>query len=332
MYHIPNKPEKLTFDWLFDRISQEDVYLRYFGFCDLNQKHCNPLRNDNDPQCSFYWHNGVLFFNDFAATKVYTCVSVVMQSERIIYHRALEKIYELFIGKDLVINVNTEVKEKRLKEYKDIKTKIQSFTELDIEYLKSYGITSEFCKKAKWYSIKHYWINNDLKYTYSKHNPCIGYYFNGKWKLYFYLNREWRFLSNTTKEDIQGFDMLPKTGELLIITKSFKDIGTLYRFGINAIAPQSETLLLSPEIIEDLKQRFTTIYSLMDYDRTGILLALQMRKLYNIKPLFLTDKTWNRKGGYLSCKDVSDFYKKFGETELNKLILNEKRRLNWEKI
>ena len=319
MYKILNTPEKLTFDWLFDRITQEEVFLRYFGFCDMHIKFCNPLRNDNDPGCSFNWNSGVLFFSDYSTKKSYTCVNVVMESEGINYPRALDRIYEVFINNNSNIITNKVIRVKEPKKPKDIKCKIQSFTSIDIQYLKQFGITSKFCKLAKWYSIKHYWIDGELMYTYSNYNPCIGYYFNGRWKLYFYLNKEWRFLSNTTKNDIQGWNILPKIGDLLIITKSFKDVGTLYEQEISSISPQAESILLPENIINDLKLRFTTIYTLFDYDNTGIHLAWQMRKLYNIKPLFFTNKIWNRKGGYMGCKDASDYRKLFGKDELKNL-------------
>ena len=58
----------------------------------------------------------------------------------------------------------------------------------------------------------------------------------------------------------------------------------------------------------------------MDYDNTGIHLAWQMRKLYNIKPLFFTEGLWKRKQGYKGCKDSSDFRKLFGKDELKNLI------------
>ena len=335
MYYIPNRPEKLTFNWLFARINQEDVFLRYLGFCELNKKFINPLRKDSKADCSFYWYQGTLFFNDIARKKAYTCVTIVMQISKLNYFEALEQIYQEFIGLQQksfnIIKTNNSLKSKQ---YKDIQTTIQPFTKLDISYLKQFGITSEFTKKAHWFSIKHYWINGELKYTYSNYNPCIGYYFpiQKKWKLYFYLNKNFRFISNTNYGIIQGLEMLPNNGDNLIITKSFKDVGTLYKFNIPAIAPQSESVLLEKNIIEDLKTRFTTVYSLLDYDGTGISMAWKLRKLYNIKPLFLTDKIWNRKKGYLSCKDISDFYKAYGETETKKLIENEQKRFNRYKI
>lgn len=331
MYYIPNKPEKLTFDWLFNRINQEDVFLRYLGFCELNKKFVNPLRKDSKPDCSFYWYQGTLFFNDIARKKAYTCVTVIMEILKLNYFEALEQIYQEFIGLQQksfnIIKTNNVLK---TKQYKDIQTTIQPFTKLDINYLKQFGITSEFTKKAHWFSIKHYWIDNELKYTYSNYNPCIGYYFpiQKKWKLYFYLNKNFRFISNTNFNIIQGLEMLPNTGDNLIITKSFKDVGTLYEQSIPAIAPQAESVLIKPDIINNLKQRFTNIYSLFDYDNTGISMAWQMRKLYNIKPLFFTDRLWNRKGGYMGCKDFSDYRKKFNKFELEKLIINAKTIYN----
>lgn len=320
MYGIQNtKPLDLTFDWLFDRINQEDVYMKYFGFCQLNRKFCNPLRKDNKADCWFYWHGGVLYFHDPAWKQTYTCINIVMNNEKCTYYKALNIVYDLFFSNHTVSNYVVN-RPKEDKKPRDIKVTIQPFTVIDIEYLKSYGITSEFCKKVKWYSIKHYWLDDIMMYTYSNYNPCIGYYFNGKWKLYFYKNKDWRFLSNTSKTDIQGYNMLPETGDLLIITKSFKDVGTLYEQGISAIAPQAESIVIQQDIIDDLKQRFKVIYTLMDYDNAGIHLAWQMRKLYGIKPLFFTNSLWNRKGGYLGAKDISDYRKLHGFQQTKQLI------------
>jgi 5S rRNA maturation endonuclease (ribonuclease M5) len=320
MYGSPNiKPLELTFDWLFDRINQEDVYMKYFGFCQLNKKFCNPLRNDTKADCWFYWHGGILYFHDPAWKQTYTCINVVMHNENCNYYKALNAVYDLFFSNRTVSNY-VVIRPKEEHKPKDIKVTIQPFSRIDIEYLKSYGITGEFCKKAKWFSIKHYWINDVMLYTYSNYNPCIGYYFKGKWKLYFYKNREWRFLSNTSKLDVQGYDMLPESGDLLVITKSFKDVGTLYEQGICAVAPQAESILISEEVIIDLKLRFKNVYTLMDYDNTGIHLAWKMRKLYNIKPFFFTDKLWNRKKGYLGAKDISDYRNLYGFQKTKQLI------------
>ena len=69
-------------------------------------------------------------------------------------------------------------------------------------------------------------------------------------------------------------------------------------------------------------------FSLMDYDNTGIRSAIAMQKLYNIHPLFLTDKLWNRRKGYLGAKDFSDFVILHGLKKTGELIEQTINQLN----
>lgn len=303
------KPLEITFDWLFDRIRQEDVYLKYFGFCDLNKKHCNPLRNDKKSDCSFYWHQGVLFFKDFAQSKTYTCVSVVMEVERLSYYKALDRIYDIFLKGRSSSSIVQIDRPKKDKEYKDIKVKIQPFTSTDIEYLKSFGITSELCKFYNVYSIKHYWVNGDLKYAYNSYNPCIGYYFNGRWKIYHYKSKDFRFVSNTSHTDLQGYDQLDWVGELCVITKSMKDLMLYRRFDVNAVAPHGETVSEWIDKIPILQNRFKKVVINFDNDNAGIKATNKILETYNLDVVYIPYE-----------KDLSDYYKRFGLDQTKLLI------------
>lgn len=310
MYTLPNKPEKITFDWLFDRINQEDVYLQYLGFCEINRKFTNPLRNDAKADCSFYWYNGVLFFKDFALNKSYTCVSILMQMKQITFSKALDEIYEAFLGGQksdvTIVKIN---REKKTKQYKDIQVKIQQFTSMDIEYLKSFGITSELCKKYHVYSLAHYWVDGMLKYAYSTYNPVLGYYFNGRWKLYHYKASDYRFVSNTSHEDLQGYDELDWTGDLCVITKSLKDVMLYRRYGINAVAPHSEALSNWKEKIELLQKRFSKVIINFDNDKAGIRATDEVQKLYPLESFYIPDE-----------KDLSDYYRKYGDVKTQEIL------------
>ena len=96
-------------------------------------------------------------------------------------------------------------------------------------------------------------------------------------------------------------------------------------FGIPAIAPMAESVILSKEIINVVKSRFKNIVSLMDYDNAGIHNAWMMRKEYNIKPLFFTIGIWQRKKGYNGAKDFSDYVKLHGKSDTLKLVNHVKR-------
>jgi hypothetical protein len=328
MYGYTDLPLNMTFDWLFDRVRQEDVYEKYLGFCDLNSKYCNPLRNDSDPGCSFYWHNGILFFKDFAY-KTYTCVSVVMEVERLSYNKALWKIYDTFIKKEnLIVSLPKSDIRQKTKEYVKYEVQIQNFTDLDKRFLKSCGITGEFCRKAKWYSVKFIISSNTVKYGYTEYDPCIGYYFGkGRWKFYFYKRKNYRFLTNAPSKIIQGIELIEDNLEYLIITKSFKDIGTLYRYGIPSVSPQAESIVLSKDQMSSLKSKAKKIYTLSDYDNAGIHFAWEMRKRYDTIPLFLTEGLWKRKKGFMGAKDISDYYYLHGDNKTKQLIQNEKSKI-----
>ena len=53
--------------------------------------------------------------------------------------------------------------------------------------------------------------------------------------------------------------MIPKNGEYLCITKSLKDVMTLYSLGIPAIAPMSETCFLTDSQYNKVIRRFNKV-------------------------------------------------------------------------
>lgn len=65
--------------------------------------------------------------------------------------------------------------------------------------------------------------------------------------------------------------MLPKQGgDLLVITKSLKDVMCLYEYGITAIAPCSENEFLTDTQYQKVKSKFKHITLLWDNDYAGV--------------------------------------------------------------
>lgn len=65
--------------------------------------------------------------------------------------------------------------------------------------------------------------------------------------------------------------MLPKQGgDLLVITKSLKDVMCLYEYGITAIAPCSENEFLTNTQYQKVKSKFKHIALLWDNDYAGV--------------------------------------------------------------
>lgn len=316
MYHLSELPDDLTSEWILSKLRQEDIYTHYLGFVpDIGYHYTNPLRNDNNPGCSFIWYNNILFFRDFALGKTYTCFTIVRDKYGLSYGAALRKISsDLILGRPHTLsnNLPQRVNEVNEKVTRLIQVTLQAWTSTDTAYWKSYHLSTSILKQYEVYSIKHAWVDGDLIYTYSANDPCVGYYFgNNIWKLYFYKRKTFRFISNTNANILQGEKQL-KPDSRLIITKSMKDVMCYRLFDLNAIAPQSECEI-NKSIMDSLIAQYSEI--ILNYDNdshglraaNGILCSYPQIKLFQIPPAS-------------AHKDLSDYLKNEGITNTLNLL------------
>jgi hypothetical protein len=119
---------------------------------------------------------------------------------------------------------------------------------------------------------------------------------------------------------LQGYEQLPKTGKLLIITKSLKDVMVLYELGYNAVALQSENDNLNKQIFIELSNRFKKIVIFFDNDLPGLDASVKLCEKYNL-PRITIDSSYR---AFYDIKDISDFISVFpkGTKKLMKQLLN----------
>ncbi len=180
----------------------------------------------------------------------------------------------------------------------------QPYTRVDVEYWGKYRISISTLVEYDVLSCKRLWSNGELLKKYTANNPVYAYKFtnngNVSYKIYSPLaDKKNKWLFNGSSSDIEGFDQLPLFDDILIITKSLKDVMCLKEHGINAISLQGEANNLSNSVYEKIKYRFNNIYSLYDFDTQGIYGAEKLLKEYGIKPLYIPIKT--------NCKDFAEF-------------------------
>ena len=261
-------------------------------------------------------------YHDFGTGFHENFVGVVMEIHKCSYQEALNIIAEDFgyiskaedrpAVKIKVSNVKLEEKTETL-----IQIKPKAFSEQELKWWKGFGVTEKTLKKYKVFSCDSIFLNGDYFSSSSPRVPIYGYYCGKKngqelWRIYFPSKRSFRFLSNVGKSYIQGAKQLPKTGDVLLITKSQKDCMLAYELGIPAIAPCSEVLFLSNKQIQHLKKRFKTIVVCYDTDITGIHNLKQIKvKHPDLHTFFIPRK--------YGVKDISDFFKKYGEEETRRL-------------
>jgi hypothetical protein len=200
---------------------------------------------------------------------------------------------------------------------KELKVKKRDWRKEDLDYWKQFGISQALLTYFKVAPVQYVWLGQDIVYTFRTDDLAYWYWYGPEQnKIYFPFRKKYRFLMNTNA--LQGYSQLPPTGKILVITKALKDVMVLYNFGIYSVAPQSESQSITQEQYTDLSSRFDKIYSLYDFDLTGIRTANKMKRLYGITPIFLTNGRF--KTVDYGAKDVSDLFKNSGSRAIHSIL------------
>lgn len=312
---------KITKEFLLSQNNEETYMSHYLGIPVKKGLFKSPLRTDHHTTCSFFrGKSGNLYFKDFATGQCLTFEGVVMAKFGCSYHEALKIIASDFgyIKKSSpkqVIKVQPKFEEEK---QTFIQSELKEFSVAELKWWESFGITKDILNKFKVFSCKTVFLNGNIYAQSTQHSPIYGYYFGKKenieqWRIYMPKRKEYRFIGNVSTKTIQGYKQLPKSGKILIITKSMKDVMCLYSLGITAIAPNSETQFVSDKMLEELKIRFKYIVLLYDNDLTGVRFTNKIRKQHpELIPIIIPRK--------LGAKDISDFYHMYGKTKTQELI------------
>lgn len=176
------------------------------------------------------------------------------------------------------------------------KVKSREWNKEDYDFwTKRYGIDLNLLNKYSISPVDHYhkrkWNEKRFKkvYSYTKNpdNPCYCYKFicDDKFSVKLYKpltkDKQFKWETNSSNCNIQGYEQLPKKGKLLIIASSMKDLLVLVSNGYKAIAPQGEGMTIPEDKIKELKKRFKKIILCYDRDAAGLRYVKKHSKLYN---------------------------------------------------
>lgn len=300
---ISTESESITLDYIRSKVTDLDIYQAYIGKFKVGMIYNSPFRTDKNPSFGCYYSRKTkeLMFKDHGSGDCGNVIKFVsLITGKTNYNDILNDIV-----KKLNIKSTTKlssVKEQDVPHDTVIGVVRQPFTEIDIGFWNSFGITESTLKKFEVSSIKYYLCNGVVHGIYSDDNPMYAYKVYNHYKIYRPLGNKFvKWRNNLTNLDIQGYKQLPKTGDTLIITKSLKDVMVLYEMGISAISPSSESTFIPDNVLEDLKKRFKTIYILFDRDQAGVKYLRKLSLKTGLKPILIHKK--------FKAKDISDAVK-----------------------
>lgn len=315
-----HKTKEITLDYILSRVSEYDIYARYLGQFKIGYIYNSPFRQDKNPSFGIFRSRktGKLLFKDHGNGLCGDVIKFVQEFTGITnYNDLLNQIV-----KDLNIKNNTVLKSTKEQE-KSEETVIgvvrQDFTEADIKYWEQFNIKADTLKKYNVSSIKYYLCNGIVKGIYKEDNPMFAYKVYDRFKIYRpYGDKYTKWRNNLTEYDIQGYEQLAESGDLLIITKSMKDVMCLREMGYNAISPSSESTFIPDRVLEVLKCRFKNIIVIYDRDKAGCKNLRKITTTYRLKPLLIHKS--------FKAKDISDAIKLNNFETIKNWIDNEFRK------
>lgn len=321
-----NIREPLTFSNLFKYISDYDIF-RYYcpGFKDIKHKFKSPFRQEKQASAVVYaTPTGHLRFNDFVLPTMGS-VEFVAKLYNITLGEALNKIAIDFKIKEIFAvdwgGTNSPSKspiihKKEIYKSKDtnLQVRYKPWSSADLEFWQQYGITLNTLTLFDVHPIDYFWINN-IRFKSDKYAYSYNYYWYKdiyRRKIYQPYSNQVKWVSNGGFNIVQGKSLLPKIGDLAIITKSLKDVMCLYELGYYAIAPSTEKTMPNNEYLNKLKSRFSKLILFLDNDETGKLMSVTHSTAYNIPYILIPEET--------KCKDISDYVKMYGQDKAKQLL------------
>ena len=321
--------ESLTVNNIMKLTNEYDIFRTYcLPFKEAGKFFKSELREDNNPTCKIFLNeHDALIYHDFNGNS-HNCFTYIVYKYNIDFNTALNIINRDFkLGLSSSWSDDTNHDEIAPKKYDKKKLKHQTVTilqkrkrkwsKLDKEYwFNKYSISSFTLNYFNVEPIEYYWVNYR---RFKCHNITYSYEFNGARDIYAPLNEEYKWAASTTKANkhIYGLTQLAKSGDVLFVVSSLKEVMFLFELGINAIAPQSESCFIPDSILTALRLRFDRIIIMYDFDRAGCIQALKWATKYDLGymkfcPVMIS---------YYQAKDLTDAYE-INNDKIIKLILN----------
>lgn len=324
-------------------VTEEDIFKLVFkDIPDEFEYITSPFREDNNPGCWFQrGTKGDLRFVDFGNRNVYRGINMLnidcFNAVQVYFnlpnfYKTLEFIFSSLIlgNKDKIESaiVRNDFVAFIPKPSFRLEINTREFQAKDGRFWSKFGISRQNLIDDKVFPVSSYRMFNtksgDL--TLRPREVCYAFtnFKNRHKKLYFpYQKGKGRFITNCKEDDIGELESLPQTGDLLIISKSYKDCRVIRNMAYNSIWLQGEGMFPSNSLLISLCNRFKEVIVFFDNDKTGITLAARLVELINTflpnkaRSIVLPDFIGNQK-----IKDPGDTYEKVGLKHLEEFFKN----------
>lgn len=315
--------DELTLENVLKKIDEYSIFKAYCKpFKELDKSFSSELRTDPKPSCRIIYRGGRLIYKDFGEEGSLDCFGYIMKKYQMTFRQALGAVntdFNLGLQQELArpslnfFGFEDKVKLIEKKEA-EIKVKYRQWNKADVKFWREgFKIELETLQLYKTRPIQWMFVNDKFITAPKQSYASLIDVENSKsiYKIYSPFD-EFKWLTNCKSHHYLGYSQLPRIGELLIITKSLKDVMELYQMGYNSIAPQSESRQIKDGFMELLRKRFNRIIVFFDNDNAGRLGAEKITSKHSIENIIIPVDT--------GCKDISDYVKLHGLYQGKQLV------------
>jgi hypothetical protein len=255
-------------------VNSYDMFRYYVGNFKLGVPILSPLEDERKPSFAIFAKGDKVLFNDFRFGGG-DIIQFVKLKFGLDFRGAINKIVQdagltdkfrsdlNYVPKPLIRH------NKIIKHIKPvIKIKTRKWTDNDLQFWSTFHISKETLAKYRISPITYIFINSKiikadrLAYVFKEFKDGEVSY-----TIYQPLSKTMKWFKSHDSSVFYGWSQLPETSEVLIMTKSMKDVMTIDSItGLPAVALQNEKLRPKAHVIEQLKSRFDKIYLFYDND------------------------------------------------------------------
>ena len=269
----------------------------------------SPLREDDtNPSFRLYYGQGGLLFTDYGKkNNTGDIVFFIKELYGCTESEALKKIVSDFGLNTSGSDLKLPTRQPFIKNKKELGFKIKPFTNQDLAFWNSFSISYSTLHRYNVFSVEYvFWDSMPIK----PKGLAFAYRIGKYCKVYSPFDKVHKFVSSFPRNYVEGMMQLTYSSDLLIITKSLKDVMVLHELGYEAISPKSENTVIPTEILNKLTPKYKRIVVFFDND------GKTSRDDY---PYPFIELPINK------AKDISDYVRDYGFLEAKKIL----KKLLW---
>ena len=210
-----NSEDHLHTDVILSKITEYDIFMYYIpDFKSLGKKFRSSLRTDESPTVSIIAYNGKLLYKDFGNSEhSFDCFNYVKYKFGCNFIDAL-RIIDCDFNLKLSSSRNAIKFTMGIMAYRQqntpkfekleviIRKRSRLWTREDANFWSKYFISKKILTMFAVEPISHFWINNN---RFSCSSITYAFQFKSRYKIYSPYEVKNKWLSNTNKNDIQGY-------------------------------------------------------------------------------------------------------------------------------